>query len=66
MTDDALLWRLAELHRGRRDGRRLLDVQNGAVDSGRPDIQVVVFAVRPDKAYGHAKGDPFGQTDYRF
>lgn len=66
VTDDALLRRLAELYRGRWDGRWLLDVQNGAVASERPDIQVVVFEVRPDKAYGHAKGDPFGQTGYRF
>ncbi len=31
-----------------------------------PDTQVVVFEVTPSKAYGHAKGDPFGQTNYRF
>jgi general stress protein 26 len=64
VTDDALLLRLAELYRSRWDGRWELDIGNGAVASGSPDIQVVVFAVTPDKAYGHAKGDPFGQTNY--
>jgi general stress protein 26 len=66
VTDDDVLRRLAELYRGRWDGRWKLDVKDGAVASGRPDTQVVVFEVRPDKAYGHAKGDPFGQTNYRF
>jgi general stress protein 26 len=54
LTDDTLLRRLAELYRDRWDGRWQLD------------IQAVVFEVTPDKAYGHAKGDPFGQTNYRF
>jgi general stress protein 26 len=66
VTDDALLRRLAELYRGRWDGRWQLDVQNGAASTTTPDTQLVVFEVRPAKAYGHAKGDPFGQTNYRF
>jgi general stress protein 26 len=65
VTDDASLRRVAELYRGRWDGRWELDVQNGAVASKTPDVQVVVFEVTPSKAYGHAKGDPFGQTNYR-
>jgi len=65
VTDDAQLRQLAELYRGRWDGRWELDVQNGAVASETPDNQVVVFEVTPSKAYGHAKGDPFGQTNYR-
>ena len=35
-----------------------------AIMSKTPDIQVVVFEVTPGKAYGHAKGDPFSQTNY--
>jgi nitroimidazol reductase NimA-like FMN-containing flavoprotein (pyridoxamine 5'-phosphate oxidase superfamily) len=66
VTDDALLKRIAELYRGRWDGRWELDVRDGAVASGTPDLQLVVFEVTPDRAYGHAKGDPFGQTSYRF
>jgi len=67
VTDDALLRRLAELYRGRWDGRWQLDVQDdGSVGHNPHDVQVVVFEVTPAKAYGHAKGDPFGQTNYRF
>jgi uncharacterized pyridoxamine 5'-phosphate oxidase family protein len=66
VTDDALLRRLAELYRGRWDGRWVLDVRDGAVTSTTPDVQIVMFEVTPGKAYGHAKGDPFGQTNYRF
>ena len=39
VTDDAPLRRLAELYRGRWDGRWELDVQNGAVASKTPDIR---------------------------
>lgn len=66
VTDEALLRRLAELYRGRWDGRWELDVQDGAVVSELVDNQLVVFEVRPGKVRGHAKGDPFGQTDYGF
>ena len=31
-----------------------------------PASPLVVFEVRPSRACGHAKGDPFGQTTYRF
>lgn len=65
VTDDALLRRLAELYRDRWDGRWQLDVRDGAVASSMPGVRVVVFEVVPDKAYGHAKGDPFSQTNYR-
>lgn len=54
VTDDALLPRLAELYRARWDGR--WEFGNEAVP----------FEVAPDTVYGHAKGDPFGQTTYRF
>lgn len=66
VTDDALLRRIAELYRTRWDGRWKLTVENGAVVAPVPDTQIVVFEVRPDSAYAHAKGDPFGQTIYRF
>jgi nitroimidazol reductase NimA-like FMN-containing flavoprotein (pyridoxamine 5'-phosphate oxidase superfamily) len=66
VTDDALLRRLAELYRDRWDGRWQLDIRDGAVVPRMPGVDVVVFEVIPDKAYGHAKGDPFGQTGYRF
>jgi general stress protein 26 len=66
VTDDAVLRRLAELYRDRWDGRWQLDVHNGAVTSTTADGPVVVFEVTPQAARGHAKGDPFGQTTYRF
>ncbi|MEV0720091.1 pyridoxamine 5'-phosphate oxidase family protein [Asanoa sp. NPDC050611] len=58
VTDAALLRRLADLYRERWDGRWEIDVT--------PDARTVVFEVTPDKVYGHAKGEPFGQTNYRF
>jgi hypothetical protein len=66
VTDDAVLRRLAELYRKRWDGRWQLDIHNGAVTSTTPDAPVVVFEVTPQPARGHAKGDPFSQTTYRF
>jgi pyridoxamine 5'-phosphate oxidase-like protein len=66
VTDDAVLRRLAELYGGRWDGRWQLDVKDGAVTSGPAVAPLLVFAVVPRTARGHAKGDPFGQTTYRF
>jgi nitroimidazol reductase NimA-like FMN-containing flavoprotein (pyridoxamine 5'-phosphate oxidase superfamily) len=66
VTDEATLRRLAELYRVRWDGRWELDIDGGPEVSETPDTRIVVFEVTPDKAYGHAKGDPFGQTTYRF
>jgi general stress protein 26 len=66
VTDDALLRRVAELYRDRWDGRWKLDIQNGAVATGAPDTEIVVLEVTPSKAYGHAKGDPFSQTNFHF
>jgi hypothetical protein len=51
---------------GRWDGRWQLDVRDGVVAATTPDTQVEAFEVTPGKAYGHAKGDPFSQTNYRF
>jgi len=67
VTDQALLDEVAGLYRARWDGRWQLDVRDGAFVSEEADgVVSVVFEVRPDKAYGFAKGNPFGQTTYRF
>ena len=66
VTDEALLRRLAELYRGRWDGRWRLDIQHGAVAPRTPGTQLVVFEVTPNAARGHGKGDPFSHTAYRF
>ncbi len=66
VTDDVLLRRVAELYRSRWDGRWQLEVADGIVVGTNPDVRVIVFEVTPSRARGHAKGDPFGQTTYRF
>jgi general stress protein 26 len=66
VTDDALLHRLAELYRARWDGRWQLDVRDGRLAAHVPGASPVMFEVTPDGAYGHDKGDPFGQTNYRY
>ncbi|MDG4825456.1 pyridoxamine 5'-phosphate oxidase family protein [Asanoa sp. WMMD1127] len=65
VTDEAELRRVAALYRGRWDGRWQLEIRDGAVAALTPDTRLVVFEVTPDKAYAHAKGEPFGQTTYR-
>lgn len=55
-----------ELYRERRDGRWQLDVRDGGLAAHVPGAGPVMFEVTPDRAYGHAKGDPFGQTNYRY
>ena len=52
VSDPDLLRRIAALYRDRWDGRW--------------EIQAVLFELTPSTAYGHAKGEPFGQTTYRF
>ncbi|TNH28018.1 pyridoxamine 5'-phosphate oxidase family protein [Micromonospora orduensis] len=65
VTDDALLRRIAELYSGCWDGRWQLDVHDGVVFSKSAGGEVAVFEVTPRKAFGHTKGDPFSQTNYR-
>lgn len=65
VSDDALLKRLAALYRERWDGRWNLDIRDGAVVAQTPGTRLVVFEVRPGKAYAYAKGGPFSQTTYR-
>jgi nitroimidazol reductase NimA-like FMN-containing flavoprotein (pyridoxamine 5'-phosphate oxidase superfamily) len=66
VNDDVLLRRIAEHYRPRWDGRWQLEVRDGAVVAPEPGVEVVVYAVTPRRARGHSKGDPFGQTTYRF
>ena len=66
VTDDAKpLHRLAELYRERWDGRRQLDARDGGLVAHVDGASPVMFEVTPDRAYGHDKGYPFGQTNYR-
>jgi hypothetical protein len=66
VSDEALLRRLAAVLRERWDGRWRLDIVDGAVISRVPGTDLRFFEVTPVKAHGHAKGDPFGHTTYRF
>jgi general stress protein 26 len=67
VTDATVLRLLADLYRSRWDGRWKLEVTDSRVVSiGAPDVDIVMFEVTPSRARGHAKGDPFGQTTYRF
>lgn len=66
VTDDALLRRIVDLLLGRWDGSTWkLEIENGAVVPRPPDIELVIFEVTPDKAFGYAKS-PAGQTTYSY
>jgi hypothetical protein len=61
-----LLQAVAALYTERWDGRWRLEVPEGAFADADNGGRSVVFEVAPAKAFGHAKGDPFRQTTYRF
>ncbi|HEX4191146.1 MAG TPA: pyridoxamine 5'-phosphate oxidase family protein [Marmoricola sp.] len=66
VEDEVLLATIAGLYAERWDGRWGLVVRDGGLAD--PDMvgRSIVFEVTPSTAYGHTKGDPFGQTTYRF
>ncbi|HEX5117712.1 MAG TPA: pyridoxamine 5'-phosphate oxidase family protein [Pseudonocardiaceae bacterium] len=67
ITDHEVLQALADRYARRWDGRWQVAVRDGAfANAEADDMRSIVFEVTPTKAFGHAKGDPFGQTTYRF
>jgi nitroimidazol reductase NimA-like FMN-containing flavoprotein (pyridoxamine 5'-phosphate oxidase superfamily) len=66
VSDEETLRRFADLYRKRWDGRWEFTVPERRATNTPPETEVVVFEVAPTKAFGHSKGDPFGQTNYRF
>lgn len=67
ITDHTLLQAVADQYDKRWDGRWHLIVRDGAfANSAEDQFRSLVFEVVPAKAFAHAKGDPFGQTNYRF
>lgn len=66
ITDEVLLGEIAGRYARRWDGRWRLEVRGGGFASPDGEIHSRVFAVSPVRAFAHAKGDPFGQTTYRF
>lgn len=65
ITDEDRLRRLAEGWEGKYGKEWHFDVREGAftADGVR---QALVFEVAPVKAFGFSKGEPFGQTRWRF
>jgi hypothetical protein len=58
---------VAEVLMRRWDGRWRVEVSDaGFVNPAGGGTPTPVFEVTPTKAFAHAKGDPFGQTTYRF
>lgn len=67
ITDPEALRPVADAFRTRWDGRWILESADGGLESfAAPDVDIVVYEVTPTKARGHAKGEPFGHTVYRF
>lgn len=66
VTDESVLHRLADRFRRRWDGRWQLEVRHGAVINPDSDSDLVMMQVTPTRASAHDKGDPVGQTTYRF
>jgi general stress protein 26 len=67
VADRAVLEAVAEVLTHRWDGRwRPRACETGFVDADGGGEPAAVFEVTPTKAFAHAKGDPFGQTRYRF
>jgi len=67
VTDLEVLRRVAEVFPHRWDGRWSLDVDGGEIATdAASDAEIVVFEITPTVVRGHDKGDPFGQTTYRF
>ncbi|HET6153025.1 MAG TPA: pyridoxamine 5'-phosphate oxidase family protein [Marmoricola sp.] len=66
VEDESLLATIAARYADRWDGRWILVAHDGRLSDPDLDGDSVLFEVIPTTAYGHAKGDPFGQTTYRF
>lgn len=65
VTDEALLARLAKAWTTKWDGRWQYEAHDGGFRHEGGNARVLVFAVRPAKAFAFAKGI-FGQTRHRF
>lgn len=67
VADADVLRAVAAAYAERWDGRWRLAVGGDAlVNQANAGLHSIVFEVTPTRAYAHAKGDPFGQTGYRF
>jgi nitroimidazol reductase NimA-like FMN-containing flavoprotein (pyridoxamine 5'-phosphate oxidase superfamily) len=64
VTDDRELGRVAEAYETKYGSDWHFDVKDGAFHHEAGEAWV--FAVAPVKAFGFAKGEPFGQTRFRF
>jgi general stress protein 26 len=66
VIDDAVLDGIAGAFADRWDGRWRYIARDGALRDPDGSGEAMVFKITPSKAFAHSKGDPFGQTRYRF
>ena len=66
VSEASVLREVADLYLVRWDGRWKLEVDDGVSSVAAPDADLVVLEISPRVVRAHAKGDPFGQTTYRF
>jgi hypothetical protein len=66
VTDDAVLGRVAGTFAVKWDGRWRFIARDGAFRDPEGSGEAMVISVTPVTVRAHAKGDPFGQTTYRF
>jgi len=64
ITDNDALTRIAAAFTPKWDGRWQWEIGDGGFNQN--GNLVAVFAVKPAKAFAHAKGDPFGATTHKF
>jgi hypothetical protein len=65
VTDETVLEQLAEAWTAKWDGRWRYEAQHGGFRHEGGSSAILVFAVKPEKAFAFAKGT-FGQTRHTF
>ncbi len=66
VTNDGVLSRVAEEFTSKWDGRWQYTASDGCFRGSDGTGEAMVFSVKPDKVFAHAKGDPFGATRHKF
>ena len=66
VTDEARLRRLADAYVAKYDQLFVFDVRDGALWIEGSDDPGLAYEIRPVKAFGFGKGNPFSQTRWQF
>jgi hypothetical protein len=66
VTIEAKLQRLADAYVAKYDQHYVFDVRDGALWIEGSDDPGLAYEIRPVKAFGFGKGDPFSQTRWQF